>query len=54
MGPSHEIWHALRLRMVERPPDMEGTREYIENRSRGQPIRGGPPAFGGRVDNSLL
>jgi len=31
------------------PPDMEGTRVYIEYRSRGQPIRGGPPAFeGGR------
>jgi hypothetical protein len=47
MGPSHQIWPVLRLRMAEGPPDMEDTRDYIEYRSHGQPIGGGPPALGG-------
>jgi hypothetical protein len=32
--------------MEDRPLDMEGSCEYNEKSSRGQPTRGGPPAWG--------
>jgi hypothetical protein len=38
-------WRVLRLRIEGSPPVTEGSCEYIQLSSRGQPTRGGPPAW---------
>ena len=43
--PVTTAWRVHRLRMEERPADMEGSCEYIEKQSR-TADRGGPPAWG--------
>ena len=43
--PVITAWSVFGLRMAERPADMEGSCEYTEKRSRGQPKSGGIPAW---------
>jgi hypothetical protein len=44
--PVTTAWRVLRLRMEERPPDMEGSCEYTEQVVMDSRQEGGPPVWG--------